>query len=273
MTAQMNQVWDPDLYVPGKSARKQGMTIFLYGLLGTIKTTWAGTWPSPVVLSAGQEGGDDSLELLPELWGVNAPPVYHIHSTAQMRSKVNYIVQSYMQYGWKTVIIDSVSFYMDTYMREVIMQYQRAGKDPQMQQRDWGFMESHIIKELAQALHATQLNVIWISLAREKLSKKDRQGDSYVESIVPMISGATGIKLPSMCKMVIFADKQLVMSPDGTKMIPQPIYRTSPTEMTKDLVRHKYGNTFSEGHLVDPEYGTWPTFRAIDSKIGQFIYR
>lgn len=270
---QANQVWDPDLYVPGQTPRKQGVTVFLFGLLGTIKTTWAGTWPSPVFLSAGQEGGDDSLELLPTLWGVQPPPVYHIHSTAQMRQKVNYIAQSHALYGWKTVVIDSVSFYMDIYMREVILAYQRAGKDPQMQQRDWGFLENHICKELAQTLHSTPLNVIWISLAKEKYSKKDRQGDSFVEGVVPMMSGAAGTKLPAMCKMVIYADKQLAMAADGTKMVPQPIYRTSPTELTKDLVRHKYGNTFSEGHLVDPEFGTWPTFRAIDSKIGQFIYK
>jgi hypothetical protein len=268
----MNQVWDPELYVPGTTARRKGVTVFLYGLLGTIKTTWAGTWPSPVFLSAGQEGGDDSLELLPTLWGVNPPPVYHIDSTRKMRDKVNYIAQAYKAYGWKTVVIDSASFYLDIYIREVVLAYQRAGKDPQMQTRDWGFLENHICKEIAQTLHNTELNVIWIALAKEKFSKASKDGDRFVEGIVPLMSGAAATKLPAMCKLVIFADKQMMPGKDGN-MVSAPIYRTSPTLMTKDLVRHKYGNTFHEGHLVDPEYGTWPTFRAIDQRIGQFIYR
>jgi hypothetical protein len=270
---QQNQIWDPDLYVPGKSIRKTGVTVFLYGLLGTIKTTWAGSWPSPVFLSAGQEGGDDSLESLPELLGIDAPPVYQINSTKMMRDKVNYIAQSYKTYGWKTVVIDSVTFYLDIYMREVIMGYQRAGKDPMMQQRDWGYMENHICKEIAQTLHSTNLNVIWIALAKEKWSRKDRQGDSYVDGVQPMMSGGTATKLPAMCKMVMYADKQLALGSDGQQMVPQPVFRTSPNNMTKDLVRHKYANAFPEGHLVDPEYGSWPTFRAIDSRIGQFIYK
>lgn len=189
-----------------------------------------------------------------------------------MRDKVNYIAQAYKTYGWKTAVVDSVSFYMDIYMREVILAYQRAGKDPQMQKRDWGFMENHIIKDLAQTLHNTELNVIWISLAKEKRSQADKHGDTFVEGITPLMSGQAATKLPAMCKMIIFADRQMIPDAQG-KLTPQPIYRTSPTMMTKDLVRHKYGNTFSEGHLVDPQYGSWPTFSAIDSRIGQFIYK
>lgn len=269
---QVNQIWDPDLYVPGKSERRKGVTVFLFGLLGSIKTTWAGTWPSPVFLSAGQEGGDDSLEILPQLWGVDPPPVYHINSTKMMRDKVNYIAQAYKTYGWKTAVVDSVSFYLDIYMREVILAYQRAGKDPQMQQRDWGFMENHIVKEIAQTLHNTEMNVIWISLAKEKWSSPDRSGERTVTGIAPMMSGQAATKLPAMCKLVIFADRQMVPDTQG-KLRPQPIYRTSPDLMTKDLVRHKYGNAFPEGHLLDAQFGSWPTFSAIDSRIGQFIYK
>lgn len=269
--AQQPQIWDPDLVIPGQSAPNHGVTVFLFGGVGTIKTTWAGTWPSPVFLSAGQEGGDDSLALLPRLYGIDTPPIYHIDSTKKMRDKVEYICRTYQQYGWKTVVIDSTTFYMDIYIREVINVYQNKGMPPQMQQRDWGFLEAHLCKELAQRLHETKLNVIWISLQKEKWSRPDKQGETFLEGVAPAMQGTAGVKLPAMCKFIIYADKQLV--PDGTgKMVSRPIFRTAPTLQAKD-VRHKYGDLFPEGHLVDPEFGSWPTFRAMDSRIGQFIYK
>lgn len=270
--AQPQMAWDQDLHIPGQSAPTHGVSVFLFGPLGTIKTTWAGSWPNSVFLSAGQEGGDDSLALLPELLGIQTPPVYHIDSTAKMRQKVEYIAQTYMHYGWKTVVIDSISFYCDIYIREVIMRYQNDGKDPQMVPRDWGFLEAHICKEIAQRLHGTRLNVIWIALAKEKWSAPDRSGERHVTAIQPMLQGASAIKLPAMCKMVVYADKEMRPNAQG-QMASVPIYRTAPTLLTQDWVRHKYGNAFKEGTLVDPECGTWPTFRAVDERIGQFIYK
>lgn len=262
--------WDPDLHIPGEGQRT-GCTVFLFGPLGSIKTTWAGSWPSPVFLSAGVEGGDDALSMLPSLLNLPKPPVYQITSTKMMRDKVEYICRMYQQYGWKTVVIDSLTFYFDIYIREVIMRYQDLGKAPQMQKQDWGFLEAHIVKELAQRLHGTALNVIWIALQRELWSAPDRAGERHMTGLAPMLQGAAKSKLPAMCKLVIHADKQMV--PGNGGMVARPIYHTAPTLLTKDWVRHKYGNAFSEGTLVDPDCGTWPTFRAIDSRIGQFIYK
>ena len=177
----------------------------------------------------------------------------------------------HQQYGWKTVVIDSVSMYMDIYIREVIEILMRNKKDPQMAPRDWGFLEAHICKEIAQKLHGTKLNVIWISLVKEKYGPADKSGERQLLTLAPMMQGATAIKLPAMCKMVIYADKQLMPSASGA-MVSTPVFHMAPTLMARD-VRHKYGNAFPEGKLTDPEYGTWPTFRAIESRIGQFIYK
>lgn len=65
----MAQIWDKDLMIPGQADIGHGVTVFLYGPPGTIKTTWAGSWPNPVFLSAGAEGGDDSLAMLPSILG------------------------------------------------------------------------------------------------------------------------------------------------------------------------------------------------------------
>jgi hypothetical protein len=263
--------WDPDLHVPGESTTKKGMTVFLFGPLGTIKTTWAASWPSPVFLSAGHEGGDDSIAQLPELLGIEKPPVYQITSVSMMRSKVDYIARMHQQYGWKTVVIDSISFYADLWIAGRLKDYQDRGMDPQMQIRDWGLLETHICKEIAQRLHGLPLNVIWIALHKEKFAAPDKSGERTVSAIAPMLQGASAIKLPAMCKMVIYASKERVIEGSTVKMVPQ--FNTSPTRLTGDLVRHKYGNAFSEGHLVDPQCGSWPTFTAIDSRVGQFIYK
>ena len=261
--------WDKDLHIPGETPSEQGMTVFLFGPLGTIKTTWAASWPKPVILSVGHEGGDDSIAQLPELLGIEKPPVYQISSVKKMRDKVDYIARMHQQYGWKTVVVDSVSFYSDLWIGEIVEGYRKSGKDPQMQMRDWGFLEAHICKEIAQRLHGTPLNVIWIALQKEKYSAADRTGEKSVEAVVPMMQGASAVKLPAMCKMVIYASKERTIV-NGVSTL-SPVFNTSPTRLTGDLVRHKYGKTFPEGHLVDPRGGTWPSFEAIDSRIGQFI--
>ena len=87
------QYVDSDLSYPGMegSVVKQGLTVFLFGSPGTMKTTWAALAPKPIFLSVGAEGGDDSLGMLPRLYGVSTPPAYHITSCKAMLDKVERI--------------------------------------------------------------------------------------------------------------------------------------------------------------------------------------
>jgi hypothetical protein len=80
------------------------------------------------------------------------------------------------------------------------------------------------------------------------------------------------MKLPAMCKMIIYAQKDIKadMANPGM-MVSNPVFRTAPTYLAK-LPRHKYGNAFPEGRLVDPQYGDIATFGAVASRIGNFIY-
>lgn len=276
MTAQpaapQQQIWDNDLIIPGHSQLTNGMTIFGFGPIGTWKTTVAGQFPSPVFLSAGQEGGDDTLAMLPQIYGINPPPVYRIDSPMKMSKKVEYIARNYERYGWKTVVIDSISMYVDIYIRDVLTrQMQRGVKTPQMAPRDWGFLEAHVVKELAQTLHATKLNVIWLALAKEKWSPADKQGERQLDGYEPMMGGTARIKLPAICKMVVFAGKEMRPAPGGG-MMSVPVWHTAPTMMVKD-VRHKYGNAFPSGRVQDPNYNNLPTFNAFAQEVGQFIYQ
>jgi hypothetical protein len=84
MTNGQVQLQDNDMYIPGVTQSKIGVTVFLFGGVGTWKTTWAGTWPSPLFFSVGAEGGDDALAMLPYVANINPPPVYQIKSVKQI---------------------------------------------------------------------------------------------------------------------------------------------------------------------------------------------
>lgn len=270
---------DPDLHYPGEEL-KQGITVFLYGSVGTWKTSWAAQWPKPIFLSVGPEGGDDALAMMPSLYGLPAPPSYHITSKDMMQQKVEYLASNYQQMDINTVVIDSLTFYADLWVAELM---ERRYADPKVRQRmanrdmdgamtmrDWGMLAMHI-RYLAMVLHRTSMNVIWLALEKE-VHEADAQGSSRIVSVDPYIRGETYIKLPGMCKMIIHAYKQLKPDPSvpGRHMI-QPIFYTSPNWLTK-IVRHKYGHAFPEGHLIDPQYGDLPTFNAVWSRIGNFVY-
>ena len=273
--AQLRQM-DPDLYYPGESIGKTGMTVFLYGQMGTWKTTWAATWPDPVFLSAGNEGGDDSLAILPEITGRPVPPVYQISSTKQLKQKVDFICTNYEKMGWHTCVVDSLTFFSDMWMADLMSVRQKAGAtDITMTDRDWGLLEAFFTRDIAQQLHRTKLNIIWLALEKERIAVDRKTQSESVTAQLPYVSGASKVKIPAMCKIIIHAEKTLLADPAVPgRMIPKPIYWVTPSVKTKE-VRHKYGNLFPDGKLVDPnpQIGDWPTYAGIECRVGKFIYR
>jgi hypothetical protein len=273
--------YDPDLHVAGDVVQ-QGITTFLFGAVGTWKTTWAGQWPKPIFLSVGPEGGDDALVQLPTLYGVQIPRTYHITSPKMMVEKVERIARDYRAMDVNTVVIDSVTFYVDLWIAELMeLRYndpkirerieKAGGEATNMTMRDWGLLAMHV-RDLAMKLHKTPLNVIWIALEKEIKENDEQRGTSRVVAVEPYVRGETYVKLPGMCKMIIHANKELRPDPNVMgRMFTQPIYYTSPNFLTK-IVRHKYGTAFPEGRLIDPTHGDLPTFNAIWSRIGRFVY-
>lgn len=276
---------DPDLVTPGEQI-KQGVTVFLYGAVGTWKTTWAGQWPKAVFLSIGPEGGDDALVQLPELYGAPMPRAYNINATRTMIEKVERLARDYVAMDVNTVIVDSVTYYVDLWIAELMeLRYndpkvrdrieKAGGSATNLAMRDWGILAMHI-RDLAMKLHKTKLNVIWIALEKEMKENNEQQGTSRVVAVEPYIRGESYIKLPGLCKMIIHANKE--MAPDANvpgRMMTHPVFYTSPNYLTK-MVRHKYGNAFPEGKLITTIEGqapsNVPTFRSIWDRIGRFVY-
>lgn len=272
---------DPDLHYPGDKVR-QGITVFLFGAPGTWKTTWAGQWPKPVFLSVGVEGGDDALVMLPSLYGVPVPPVYQVNTTQMMKKKIEYIASNYSRLGINTVVIDSITYYIDLWISQLMeirfndpkirRKFEESGIDASaMSYREWGMLAMHI-RDLAMTLHRTSLNVIWIALEREIKGKDQGDMGSRIVGVEPFIRGEAYVKLPGMCKMIIHAHKDLKADPKVPgRMMVQPVYYTSPNWQTK-LLRHKYGNAFPEGKLVSADGSDAPTFMSIWNRIGKFVY-
>lgn len=275
----MSRIMDPDLHYPGQSV-KEGLTVFLYGGLGTRKTTWAGLWPKPLFLSIGPEGGDDSLAMLPSLYGIPTPPVFRIRSVSHMVEKIDQISKHYIEWDINTVVVDSTTYYLDMWTYDLLKQrypgmslskLEEAGMAAAMVQRDWGLLATHT-KDIAMKLHGTKLNVIWIALEKpEKISSPN--GETRVVALNPFIRGEASVKIPGLCKMIIHAMRVMKPNPmNPMTMITSPVFYTAPTPLTKDYVRHKFGNAFPEGVLTDSQYGDMPTFRAIYERIGNFVY-
>jgi len=273
---------DPDLHYPGLDPVKQGLTLFLFGEWGTWKTSFAGQCPKPVFLSAGIEGGDDSLALLPELYGLpEPPPSYRITGTAMMQNKVDLVTTRYAEMDVNTVVVDSITYYVDIWIQELMKQRyddpkvrarieKRGGAATIMEMQDWGVLAMHI-RDLAVKLHNSPLNIVWIA-GQADVVARDGSGNSRVIGVEPMIKGETRFKLPGMCKMIVQAAREMQPDPQAKgRMKIVPAFYTSPTTMCT-MLRHKFGNAFPEGRIADPEYGNMPTFRALYERVGQYMY-
>jgi len=273
---------DPDIFYPGQGVVKQGITMFLYGGWGTWKTSFAGTFPKPVFLSVGTEGGDDALGLLPELYNIATPPTYHISGAAMMKQKVEYIAANYKALDYNTVVVDSIGFYTDLWVAELMdMRYRdpkirarieaTGGAATIMDMRDWGVLAMHL-RDLAVRLHNTSMNIIWIAGAKEVKEHNSQQGSTRVVAVEPLLQGQMAVKLPGMCKMIVYAASELVPDPNvpGRNKI-LPTFYTSPNYLAR-VVRHKYGNAFPEGRIADPDYYNLPTFRVFYERVGKYMY-
>ncbi len=220
---------------------------FIYGATRTGKTTFAGSWPKPVFLSAGNEGGDTTLRHLP---GVTVIPV---NSSLEMKEAVAAIEQESreLRYGWKTVVIDSATFYADIYISEL------TAKKGVMTQRDWGSLDIHLQKWLLPTLHRLpSMHIVWIALEQHV-----KDGDGNILKTIPMLYGKTAEKLPATTDMILHAEQALVPGAEG-KMVTKFLLRTR--AWAGAIAGDRFGNAFADGWIE-------PHFSYIAQRIGPYI--
>lgn len=265
----------PDLRMAGED-ESTGFTCLLMGELGTWKTSFAATAPNPLFLSILEEGGDEALKYVPELYGVAQPPSFRIKKKQQMSEYIGWIEQNAKALGFCTIVVDPLNGYQDLWISELMKKRRDAGMAEDqiaMQQQDWGAIEMHLVKDLMPRLHRTGLNVIWICHEDTKYDRPTKQQPlPSARWIGPMLQGAAAKKLPINCKMVLRATK--LAEPDmqvpGHYKI-RSTFWTMPSGLDL-VVRHKYGNSFPEGKLV-PEPGMpYATFYDIYKRIPWAVY-
>lgn len=235
--------------VSSKQMPPRPLHTFIYGPTRHWKTTTAATWPRPIFLSAGNEGGDTTLRHVPA-----DVLVVQINAVKTMREAVVWIAKNHAQYGIQTVVVDSLTFYSDIVIHEIL----NDGKvtKPRMEIQDWGTLDSHLQKWLLPTLHELPLHVVWIALDE---TKKDSNGN--VRSIEPMLYGKSASKIPASTDLIIHADQVLVPGSDG-KPKTSVVMRTAP--WNNAVAGGRFGDYFSDGVIQ-------PHFDAINQRIGPFI--
>lgn len=218
---------------------------FVYGPLRTGKTTFAATYPNPIFLSAGNEGGDTTLRFC-------KVQIIKIATTQDMKEAVPYIAANHMKHGWQTIVVDSTTYYSDLVIQEIT----NNGTKP-MQQRDWGMLDLHLQKWLLPSLRKIPLHVVWI--ANEE---SDKGADGQVIGYKPMLYGKTGTKLPGSCDLIVRSVVQNVRDPKTNALIPQFMLRTITTDGSP--AGGRFGQAFSDGIL--PAH-----FAYIAQRIGPYI--
>jgi hypothetical protein len=255
--------------IPGASYEEGdagGMTVFLWGHPGVWKTTWAAQWPGVVFISIAAEGGDDALL---------------IRTIAQLLEAVEYVCRNHKQTGICTVCIDGLNYLIDLWIDEYIQHAEKhnPGWTRRVKKQggdilgppEWGLLNM-FLRSLRVKMNNEGLNIIWTTLQQDMFkSNPNNMAEQTLEKSLPMLKGQNRITLPAACKLHIHAERIKIAHPSAMgRMTIQPTFWTASTNYV-DL-RHKYLWKFPQGCLVDPEFGTTPTFRAVWYELHEFIY-
>jgi len=292
MTVDLRQL-DPDIQIPqpGEAGRR-GVTVFLMGDLGTYKTSWAATWPSPLVWGFMHEGGDMALDHVPRLYGVPPVPRIPITNLAQFNQKVMQFPSFYKQAGITTLIIDPINGYQDLWMSELIAlrkhkaksasattkERERAAMTPtsvaKLDQQDWGFLYNNIAFEIMKPLHALpDLNVIWICHVDDEFEGEGEHRRKI--GVKPLLQGKIRKVLPRQCSLFLHAKKEKVFD-KGVKFPREAVhfYIERDADVSTGL-RHRFADMLPTKlpYLQDPRpgVGDLPTYFALEYYIGKHI--
>ena len=218
---------------------------FVFGPLRSGKTSFAATFPKPIFLSAGNEGGDTTLRFFDAEY-------IPINSSGDMKEAVAYVRANAPSRGWRTLVVDSITYYSDLYITELTKNGEKA-----MMQRDWGMLDLHLQKWLLPELRKLPMHVVWIAI------EEDAKGnEGQIIGAKPMLYGKTASKLPGSCDLIVRSQVSSTRNPKTGALDPNFFLRTVGSEGT--AVGGRFGPAFSEGMI--PAH-----FNAIAARIGPYI--
>lgn len=217
---------------------------FLFGLLRKGKTTAAASWPKPVFISAGNEGGDASLRFM-------NVDVIIVNSKEDLMQAMAYIQANYQKHGWRTVVFDSLTYYSDIFIAEC-----SKNGTQMLQTRDWGMLDLHLQKWLLPLSRKLPLHFVWIANQEEI---KDSNGG--VVGGNPMLYGKTKVKFPGTSDLILQSITQTTRNQQG-KLEVKYLFKTVATDDSP--IGGRFGPAFAEG--IIPAH-----FSEIAKRIGPWI--
>lgn len=164
------------------------LTVLSYGPSRSGKTWFGATFPDPLFLSDKVEGGYVTIQGMPKEEFYDKPPVIEVVScAAEMRSAIERYKPDIAAGRFKTVLVDSLTFYAESFVTEMESKFTNG-------QQFWGVYSKHI-GWLQNNLHATGANVVWLALPRD--GEDGKMGG-------PLLQGRQKELVPARCNTMIY---------------------------------------------------------------------
>lgn len=228
------------------------LRICSYGQSRTGKSRFAGSWPKPIFLSDATEGGWQTLQYMSDEVFYEPgvfPDVVALESAADMITALNELKETVAKNPGKyeTVVIDSLTFYADTYFAalERAAIERAGGKRPDTRQL-YQDLHQHL-RWLAIEVHKLPLNVVWLCL------EKAPTDDHPIGTI--SVPGGSAEKFPARCDYLLYHRAYQINPTQG------PIYEIR----TRKFGQYTAGGR-DEGVLPDPL--TECTYRELAGYLG-----
>ena len=164
---------------------KRPRSFAIYGRSGSGKTTFAGTFPGPILLLDFRDRGTDSVAEVKNL------DVYEVEDWDDIEEIYLFLIKNEKKY--RTIVFDTI-----TQMQGIAMEYVLAKKKKRVTDKtlgDWGSMTmrewgdvSSLMKEKITIFRDLPMEVVF--LAQERLRKDDGGPDDTDDMLVPEVGPA-----------------------------------------------------------------------------------
>lgn len=192
---------------PGKRRR---VTLCNYGASRSGKTQFAATFPRPLFLSDKSESGWETIRYMPEetfyepnhktpsgmpceVW-----PIAKAEEMGICLPKIQAVLSKEPD-RWGTLVIDSFTFYADSYFSALELNYRQAMGSKYDPRKTYGDLASHLRYIMIRIHEITEtygVNVIWLALEKPPGEGGDPGGI--------LLAGQTALKTPARCDGLLY---------------------------------------------------------------------